>query len=254
MVNRIGLYHFVRHEWSRIMRVPVQTLVSPWVSALLYIFVFGQVVGKRIELIGGVEYIDFVLPGILTLNVIMASFSHSSSSIYFARFIRTIEEILTAPFSYLEILVGYVLGGLIRGLIVGGGIFMIAVLFGAANVTHLGLLLLYVAGISVIFSLLGLIVGLWANGFEQLGVLTTFVLTPLTFLGGAFYSVTMLPPAFQTFTRFNPIFYLIDGIRYSMVGLREANPLVGTLVILGLVIVLGAVVWTLFKRGWRLRE
>lgn len=254
MVNWVGLYHFIRREWQRMMRMPVQTLVTPWISALLYIFVFGSIVGQRIDLIAGVPYIDFVLPGILIMNVIMASFSHSSSSLYFARFIRSIEEILTAPFSYLEIMIGYVIGGVVRGLIVGLGIFVISVLFSAANIAHVGLFLLYVVAVSVIFALLGLIIGLWAKGFEQLGILNTFVITPLTFLGGAFYSIDMLPAGFRIFTLFNPMFYFIDGIRYSMIGLREGNPWVGAAVIVGLILVLGTTVWALFRRGWRLRE
>lgn len=253
MVNWIGLGTFIRKEYERMMRVPIQTLVTPWISALLYIFVFGNIVGKRIDF-GAVEYIDFVLPGILMMNVIMSSFSHSSSSLYFARFIKSIEEILTAPFSFMEMIVGYVLGGVTRGLIVGGGIFVISVLFSAANIAHLGLFLAYIVAVSIIFSLLGLIVGLWAKGFEQLGVLNTFVITPLTFLGGAFYSIEMLPPTFRAFTVWNPMFYFIDGIRYSMIGVREGSALVGAGVILGLIVLLGGTVWYLFKTGWRLRE
>lgn len=235
-------------------RVPIQTLVTPWISALLYIFVFGSIVGKRIDLIGGVQYIDFVLPGVLMMNVIMSSFAHSSSSLYFARFIRSIEEILTAPFSYFEMIVGYVLGAVTRGLIVGAGIFVISVLFSAANMAHIGLFFLYIIAVSIIFSLLGLIVALWAKGFEQLGVLNTFVITPLTFLGGAFYSIEMLPPGLKTFTLFNPMFYFIDGIRYSMIGVREGSALIGAGVILGMIILMVTIVWHLFNSGWRLRE
>src|SRR3989338_4769418 len=142
MFNWIGLYTFIRRETERTFRVAVQTLITPWISALLYIFIFGYIVGKKIDLIAGVSYIDFVLPGVLMMSVMTAAFMHSSSSLYFARFIRTIEEILVAPFSYIEIVLGYVVGAVIRALIVGVGILVIAVFFGAANFAHVGLFLL----------------------------------------------------------------------------------------------------------------
>ena len=254
MVNWIGLYTFIRRELERMLRVAIQTLVTPWISALLYIFVFGSIIGKRIDLIAGVQYIDFVLPGILMMNVIMSSFSHSSSSLYFARFIRSIEEILVAPFSYAEMIIGYVLGAVLRGLIVGLGVFVISVLFSAANLQHLGLFIFYTVAVSIIFALLGMLVGLWAKGFEQLGILSTFIITPLSFLGGIFYSVDMLPESIRGIAYYNPFFYFVDGIRYSMIGIQEGNPWVGLAVIMGSIVVLGGLVWTLFNRGWRLRE
>jgi len=253
-MNWIGLYTFIRREFQRMMRIAIQTLVTPWISALLYIFVFGRVIGSRIDLIAGVPYIEFVLPGILMMNVIMSSFSHSSSSLYMARFLHNIEEILTAPFSYLEMIMGYVSAAVVRGLIVGAGIFVIALLFGGASITHIGLFFLYIIAVSTIFALFGLVIGLWANNFEQLGIIPTFFLMPMTFLGGAFYSIEMLPPAMRVITRFNPMFYFIDGIRYSMIGVGEANLWVGAGVIVGMIVIMSAIVWYLFKIGWRLRE
>ncbi len=253
MMNIIGLQTFIEREIQRSFRVYIQTLLSPWINALLYILIFGVVVGSKIDLIAGVTYIDFVLPGILMLNLIGSSFAQTSSSLYFQRFAKHIEEILVAPLSHFEMIVGYVLGGVARGVIVGLGVYAIALIFSAATITHLGLFLLYTIAVSVIFSLLGLLVALWAENFEQLSVLSVFVITPLTFLGGVFNSVTMLPEKIQVFVKFNPFFYFVDGLRYAMVGIREGSALIGWLVIVGLILVCGGLVWRLFSIGWRLR-
>lgn len=236
------------------MRVSIQTLVSPWINALLYIFIFGYVVGTRIDLIAGVSYIDFVLPGILMLNIIASAFSQTSSSLYFQRFARHIEEILVAPFSHLEMIIGYVIGGIVRGMIVGLGIYLISIIFSAATIAHLGLFLFYTIAVCIIFSLLGLLVGLWAESFEQLTILNTFVITPLTFLGGVFNSASMLPEKMQLMLKLNPFFYFVDGLRYSMIGISEADTRVGLALIFGLMLTLGGTVWYLFKIGWKIRE
>lgn len=254
VVNWIGLYTFIKRDIARIFRVATQTLVTPWISALLYIFIFGSVIGSRIDLIEGHSYIDFVLPGILMMSVLTSAFSHTSSSVYFKRFIRDIEEILVAPFSHLEMIIGFIAGGIFRGIVVGLGIFVIAITFSAANVEHFWLLLFYVIAVSAIFSLLGILVGLWAKGFEQLNLLATFVIMPFSFLGGVFYSITMLPEKAQVIATWNPFFYFIDGIRYAMIGIRESNHIIGYILIAGLIIGLGAFNTYLFKIGWRLRE
>lgn len=251
--NWVGLWTFTRREIERFLRVWMQSLATPWISALLYILIFGKIVGVRIGEIQGVPYIDFVLPGILTMNVIMAAFGQSSNSLYFQRFVRHIEEVLVSPLSYAEMIVGYVAGSLVRASITAAGIYVLAVFFGAANFAHPALFFAYVISVSILFSLLGLLVGLWADGFERLTIILTFIITPLSYLGGMFNSISMLPPLFQTVIRFNPFFYFIDGIRYSMIGVREANALAGFVVIVGSVTILGVFVWHLFKRGWRLR-
>ena len=252
-MNWIGLYTFIRREVERTLRVATQTLVTPWISALLYIFVFGSVVGRKIDLIAGVPYISFVLPGILMMNVISSAFGSSSSSLYFQRFQRTIEEMLVAPFSHLEMIIGFVMSGIVRAMIIALGIFVLALLFGGAHIAHIGLFILVIFLVSTIFSLLGVLVGLWANNFEQLNVLTTFVIMPLSFLGGTFYSVQMLPERFRAIAYFNPFFYFIDSTRCAMIGVCESNPFVGFGVMIGLVLLFGWLVWTLFERGWRLR-
>lgn len=252
-MNHIGLYTLVRKEVKRMLRVPGQTILSPLISATLYIFIFGFVIGSRIDEIAGVPYISFVFPGILMLNIISSSFAHSSSSVYFARFIKSIEEILVSPLSYFEIVVGFVTGGIIRALIVATGIIFIGTIFGAVALTNIPLFFFYVIAIASVFSLLGIIVGLWANGFEQLSSINIFVITPLTYLGGIFYSITMLPEAVQYFTLSNPFFYFVDGLRSTMIGISEANTAIGLLMITVLVLGLGSLVIHLFHIGWRIR-
>lgn len=235
------------------LRIPGQTILSPLISATLYIFIFGFVIGSKIEQIAGVDYITFVFPGILMLNIIGSSFAQSSSSVYFARFIRSIEEILVSPLSYLEIVIGYVVGGIVRSLIVAFLILLVGILFGAVTLSNFFAFVFYVVAVATIFSLLGILVGLWAKGFEQLGSINIFVITPLTYLGGIFYSVLMLPEGIRFLTYANPFFYFVDGIRSSMIGVSEANVLLGLGIIVGLVVLIGWLVVHLFATGWRIR-
>jgi ABC-2 type transport system permease protein len=252
--NWIGLYTMLRREVKRTMRVSVQTLIAPTVSAALYIFIFGTVIGSQINDFAGVPYISFVFPGVLLLSVINASFASASSALYFMRFTRGIEEILITPFSYIEMLVGFVGSAVARAVMVAGLILLVGVLFGAVTLTHPLLFLGYVTAIAAIFAMLGIIVALWAESFEQLQVLNTFVITPLTYLGGIFYSVTMLPPLAATITHLNPFFYFADGIRSSMIGYSEANTAIGALMIVSLVVGLGVIVTTIFRQGWKIRS
>lgn len=252
--NWIGLYTMFRREVQRTFRVVVQTLIAPVISAGLYIFIFGTVIGSQINEVAGVPYISFVFPGILMLSVINASFSSASSSLYFMRFTKGIEEILIAPFSYVEMLVGFVGGAIARALMVSALILAVGMLFGAVSLVNPLGFILYVSAIAAIFAMLGIIVALWAESFEQLQVLNTFVITPLTYLGGIFYSISFLPELAATLTRLNPFFYFADGVRTSMIGVSEANTAVGAILISGLVVGLGILVTQLFKRGWKIRS
>lgn len=254
MFNSIGLYTMLRREVQRTFRVVIQTLVAPVISAALYIFIFGSVIGTRIDDFSGVPYISFVFPGVLMLSIINASFASASSALYFMRFTRGIEEILIAPFSYVEMLVGFVGSAVTRSMMVAFLILLVGVLFGAVTLVNPFMFVVYVAAIASIFAMLGILVALWAESFEQLQVLNTFVITPLTYLGGIFYSITFLPPLAQEITRLNPFFYFADGIRSSMIGYSEANSSIGMVVIFGLVIFLGALVIHLFRIGWKIRS
>jgi ABC-2 type transport system permease protein len=252
--NWIGLYTMLRREVKRTLRVVIQTLIAPVVSAALYIFIFGSVIGTRIDDFAGVPYISFVFPGVLMLSIINASFASASSALYFMRFTKGIEEILITPFSYLEMLVGFVGSAVTRSLMVAFLILGVGVLFGAVTLEHPLWFVFYIAAISAIFAMLGILVALWAESFEQLQVLNTFVITPLTYLGGIFYSITFLPPLAATITRINPFFYFADGVRSSMIGYSEANSQIGLVVVIGLVLGLGTIVTMLFKRGWKIRS
>ena len=253
-INYIGLYTMLRREVQRTFRVIIQTLVAPVISAALYIFIFGTVIGTRIDDFAGVPYISFVFPGILMLSIINASFASSSSALYFMRFTRGIEEILITPFSYLEMLVGFVGSAIMRSMMVAFLILGVGLLFGAVTLANPIAFVLYVAAIAAIFAMLGILVALWAESFEQLQVLNTFVITPLTYLGGIFYSISMLPELAATFTRFNPFFYFADGIRSAMISYSESDTTLGLLVIAGLIIFLGTLVNYLFSIGWKIRS
>lgn len=253
-INWIGLYTFIRRELSRIFRVKVQTFAAPLISAFLFIFIFGFVLGQRIELIAGVSYMSFVFPGILAMNILASSFEHTASSVYFGRWVKSIHEMLVAPFSYIEMLVGLVASAMIRASIIACGILIIGFLFGALTITHPLIFILVVASISVIFSLVGILVGMWANGFEQLGVLNVFVITPLSFLGGMFYSIEYLPTVVKNITLFNPFFYFIDMMRFATIGIHESHLLVGAIVFGVLIVGLSSLVLYLFHIGWRIRE
>jgi ABC-2 type transport system permease protein len=252
-INTVGLYTVLRREVRRTMRVVVQTLLAPAISAALYIFIFGMVIGSQISEVSGVPYITFVFPGVLMLSVINASFSSASSALYFMRFTRGIEEILIAPFSYLEMLIGLVGSAVMRALMVSVLIFVVGFAFGAVTLLHPLWFIFYVASIAAIFATLGIIVALWAESFEQLQIMNTFVITPLTYLGGIFYSVTFLPEFAATLIRLNPFFYFADGIRSSMVGVSEANDAIGLSIILILLVGLLTLVTQLFRRGWKIR-
>ncbi len=252
-INLIGLGTMLRREVKRTLRVVVQTLVAPVISSALYLFIFGTVIGSQIQEVAGVPYITFVFPGILMLSVINASFASASSSLYFMRFTRGIEEILIAPFSYAEMLLGFIGSAVVRALMVAFLILFVGVLFGAVTLINPFGFIFYVAVTAAIFALLGIVVALWAESFEQLQVVNTFVITPLTYLGGIFYSVSFLPPLAETLTRLNPFFYFADGFRRSMVGVSEASAFAGIVLSLVVFLVLFTVVISLFKKGWKIR-
>lgn len=253
-INWIGLWTFVSRETGRMLRVWIQTLGAPWMSAVLYILIFGRIVGARINLIGAVHYIDFVLPGLVMMNIMTSAFSHTSSSVYFAKWIRSIDELLVAPFSYFEMIIGFMAGGVVRAIIVGMGIYALAIFFTTATISHIGWMLFYVLVVSIVFSFAGMLVSLWAKNFEQLSLPTIFIITPLTFLGGVFNSIDMMPHGLQWVVRLNPFFYFVSGLRCSMINVCEAGTGLTNIVIVGLAVVLGWWTWYLFKIGWRIRE
>ncbi len=252
-INFIGTYTLIQSEAQRFLRTVIQSLVGPWVNALLYIFIFGYVVGFKINFIPGFRYIEFVLPGILMLNVITAAFLQTSFSIFHRRFSGHIEEILIAPLSTYEIIFGYVVGAVLRSICVGIGIYIIAICFQIASIEHIGSFFFYIISVSIIFAFLGIVTGLWSETFEQLAVFQTFVITPLTFLGGIFNSIDMLPENIQTILRFNPFFYFVDGLRYAMIGYQESTLFLRSLVIAILILLSASWAVLLLARGYKIK-
>lgn len=254
LINWIGLWTIIRREWSRLMRVPIQAFLAPWISALLFIFIFGSVVGARISQIGGHRYIQFVLPGILMMNIVNASFLQSSSQVYFSRFLRYVEETLVAPLSYAEMIAGVIAVVVVRSVITALGILVIAACFGATSIDGIAEFVFWIVVVSMVFGLLGIVIGLWANNFEQLTILNIFFITPLSFVGGVFNTVAMLPPWLRWIAWGNPFFYFINGLRHAMIGFTEASEVLGVSIALGLAVLMSAIVWRLYAVGYGLRE
>lgn len=253
--NWAGFYTLVRRELIRTRRVIGQALIAPLITASLYIFVFGFVIGSKIDMIAGVKYISFVFSGIFTMNLIMAVFGATSFATFFMKFQKTFEDLLTLPLSYTEFVLSLIVSGVVRGIAISAVLSLVALIFGVNSVVHPFILLGYVVLISAFFGLLGVVLGIWAdNSFEKLGLVTNFILTPLTFLGGAFYSVSMLPANLQFVVHWNPIFYAVDGIRYALTGYHEASLLLGAgiyVVLCGLALMLCVYI---FRTGWKLRS
>ena len=253
-INWIGLGTIIRREWSRVWRVPIQAFLAPWISALMFIFIFGYVVGGNIRHIAGHRYVEFVLPGVLMLNIVNAAFLQSTSQIYFQRFLRYIEETLVAPLSYVEMIIGSLAMTIVRSVVTSLGILVIGMLFGATHMYNIFEFLFWIISVSIVFGLLGIMIALWANNFEQLTMLNVFFIAPLSFVGGVFNTVAMLPSWLKWLAYANPFFYFINGLRDSMIGFDEAPPFLGYAVAFGLIAVLGVWTWRLFSIGYGLRE
>jgi ABC-2 type transport system permease protein len=255
LIRLTPFFTLIEREVYRNKRVVVQAIVAPLITASLYIFIFGYIVGPRIGDIQGIKYISFVFPGIFTMNLILAVFSATSFSIYFMKFQKTLEDFLTLPISYVELVLSLIVNGLFRGLAIMVALSIVGIAFGVNTFEHPLLLVFYVLLVSFVFGLMGIVAGIWAdNSFEKFGIITNFVITPLSFLGGAFYSVSMLPESMRFLVHLNPLFYATDGIRYALTGQNDSSILLGLTVLTSLAIIfLGITVW-IFKTGWKLRS
>ena len=241
-------------EMARTRRTLLQSIVSPVISTSLYFVVFGAAIGSRIQEVEGISYGAFIVPGLIMLSLLTQSVSNASFGIYFPKFTGTIYELLSAPVSYLEIVVSYVGAAATKSIILGLIILATAGLFVPLHIAHPFWMILFLMLTAVTFSLLGFIIGIWADGFESLQLVPLLIITPLTFLGGSFYSIDMLPPFWQTITLFNPVVYLISGFRWSFYGIADVS--VGVSVATAIVfmaICLAIVAW-IFKTGYRLKS
>ncbi len=250
-------FHAIRaiytFEMARTGRTLLQSIVTPVISTSLYFVVFGAAIGSRITDIGGVSYGAFIVPGLIMLSLLTQSISNASFGIFFPKFTGTIYELLSAPVSYVEIVISYVGAAATKSIILGLIILATSGLFVPVEIAHPLWMITFLVLTSVTFSLFGFLLGIWAEGFEKLQLVPFLIVTPLIFLGGSFYSVNMLPPFWQTVTFFNPIVYLISGFRWSFYGIADVNVSVSlamTLLFLTLCLV---AVWWIFKTGYRLK-
>jgi ABC-2 type transport system permease protein len=246
-----AIYKF---EMARAGRTLLQSMVSPVISTSLYFVVFGAAIGSRISEIEGVPYGAFIVPGLIMLMLLTQSVANASFGIYFPRFTGTIYELLSAPISYLEIVIGYVGAAATKSIILGLVILATAFLFVPIHIAHPFWMIAFLVLTAVTFSLLGFIIGIWADGFEKLQLVPLLMITPLTFLGGTFYSISVLPPFWQAVTLLNPVVYLVSGFRWSFFNIADVSPAVSLMMIgVFLAICLLVVAW-IFKTGYRLKS
>ena len=240
-------------EMRRTLRTLLQSVVSPVISTSLYFVVFGAAIGSRISAIDGIHYGAFIVPGLIMLSLLTQSISNASFGIFFPKFSGTIYEILSAPVSYIEIVIGYVGAAASKSILLGLIILVTARMFVAFEIVHPLWMLAFLILTAVTFSLFGFIIGIWADGFEQLQLVPLLIVTPLTFLGGSFYSISMLPPVWRTITLANPVVYLVSGFRWSFYGSSDVSVGVSLSMTMAFLILCLAAVWWIFKTGYRLK-
>ncbi len=253
-MNLRAILTIYRFQMTRTWRTLLQSIVSPVISTSLYFIVFGSAIGSHISGIDGISYGAFIVPGLIMLSLLTQSISNASYAIYFPRFTGTIYELLSAPISYPEIVASYVGAATTKSILLAGIILATASLFVPLRIVHPGWMLVFMLLTAITFSLLGFIIGIWADNFEKLQLVPLLVVTPLTFLGGCFYSVDMLPPFWQKVTLFNPALYLISGFRWSFYGISDVPiALSFGVTIIYLALFLAIVAW-IFRTGYRLRN
>ncbi len=252
-MNIHGVRAIYSFEMARMKRTMLQSVVSPVISTSLYFVVFGAAIGSRITEIDGISYGSFIVPGLIMLMLLTQSVSNASIGIYFPKFIGTVYELLSAPVSHFEIVLGYVGAAATKSLILGVIVLATASLFVPLQIDHPVWMLVFLVLTAVTFSLLGFIIGIWADGFEKLNIVPLLVITPLTFLGGTFYSIDMLSPFWQKVTLLNPVLYLVSGFRWSFYGMADVSMALSLgMIFVFLALSLGVVAW-IFRTGYRLK-
>ncbi|HEX7815250.1 ABC transporter permease [Dyella sp.] len=253
-MNIYAIAAIYRFEMARTFRTLMQSIASPVLSTSLYFVVFGAAIGSRMGQIDGVSYGAYIIPGLIMLSLLNESISNASFGIYMPKWAGTIFELLSAPVSFLEVVIGYVGAAATKSMMLGLLILLTARLFVSYEIAHPVWMIGFLVLTSVTFSMFGFIIGLWADDFQKLQVIPLMVITPLTFLGGSFYSIKMLPPVWQKITLFNPVVYLINGFRWSFYGVSDVNVLVSAGVTFGFLLLCLGVVWWIFRTGYKLRS
>jgi ABC-2 type transport system permease protein len=252
--NRHGTWAIYRFEMARALRTLLQSLVTPVITTSLYFVVFGSAIGSRMSEIGGVPYGAFIVPGLIMLSLFTQSIFNASFGIFFPKFTGTIYEMLSAPISPFEIVIGYVGAAATKSIVLGLIILGTAALFVPIHILHPAWMIAFLLLIALAFSLFGFIIGIWGKNFEQIQFIPMLVVTPLTFLGGAFYSIDMLPEPWRTATLFNPVVYLISGFRWSFYGTGDVPVTASIAAVLGFVLLCLAAIWWIFRTGYRLKS
>jgi ABC-2 type transport system permease protein len=245
----IAYYTMMRNEFVRIMRIWSQTLLPPVVTTSLYFVVFGKFIGAQLAPIHGFAYIQFIVPGLIMMSVITSSYMNTVSTFYFAKWTKTLDEISVSPMPGWVVILGFVSGGVLRGLIVGVLVLIVSIFFTHLIIYNAAILILAVILTSVVFSLAGLINGIFAKGFDGISIVPTFVLTPLTYLGGIFYSISQFTPFWQKVSLFNPILYMVNAFRYGFLGVSDINVSICFAVLICCMAVFIAILMYLFKQG-----
>ncbi|MBB3911994.1 ABC transporter permease [Sphingomonas desiccabilis] len=253
-MNLHGIWAIYRFEMARSLRTLWQSLVGPVLTTSLYFIVFGGAIGSRMQSVEGVGYGSFIVPGLIMLSLLTQSVGNASIGIYFPKFTGTIFELLSAPISAMEMVLGYVGAAATKSVVIGAIILATSAFFVPLTVMHPAAMIAFLLLTSVAFSLFGFILGIWAKSFEQLNFVPMLLITPLTFLGGSFYSIDMLPQPWRTISLFNPVVYLVSGFRWSFFGKGDVDIAVSLAVTLGFLVACLAVVAWIFKSGWRLKN
>ena len=254
MINYLAIKAIYFHEMNRTRRTILQSIISPILSTSLYFIIFGSAIGSRIKEIDGVTYGMFIVPGLLMLNILTQSVSNGSFSTYFPKFNGTIYELQAAPISGIEMIIGFVGATSTKSIILGTLIILTASFFIDLNVAHPFLMVFFLIMTSITFSLFGFIIGLWANNFEKLSLIPLIVITPLVFLGGSFYSISMLPDIWQKISLFNPVLYLVSGFKYSFYEISDVSIFTSISTIVLIFMILMFITLLIFKKGYNLRD
>ncbi len=253
-MNPRAIWAIYHHEMMRAIRTVGQSLISPVITTSLYFVVFGTAIGSRIQMVEGVDYAAFIVPGLIMLTILTQAVTNAAFGIFFPKFVGSVYELLSAPVSFLEIVIGFVGAAATKSLVIGLVILATSTFFVDLHIAHPVMMVVILVITCIVFSLFGFIIGIWAKNFEQLQLVPLLIITPLVFLGGSFYSISMLPPLWQKVTLFNPVVYLISTFRWSFFGEADVNlALSAVMIALFSAICLG-IIWWMFRTGYRLRD